>query len=106
MTDKYGVGDDPYCYSGTDVSTNLLGIENDGELADVEEQLTSLAINEMEFIGPPYNLQTLQNIHRQIFKDLYNWAGEIRTVDVSKGSTRFCNISRLEPEAEKIIFIA
>jgi cell filamentation protein len=32
---------------------------------------------------------------------LYDWAGEIRTVDISKGDTRFCNVARIEPEANK-----
>jgi cell filamentation protein len=37
-----------------------------------------------------------------LFQDLFEWAGQIREVDISKGNTRFCNISRIEPEAEKL----
>lgn len=37
------------------------------------------------------------------FQDLYDWAGQLRTVDISKGSTRFCNVQRIEPEASKLL---
>jgi len=41
-------------------------------------------------------------VHRHLFKDLYDWAGQLRTVDIAKGSTRFCTTSRIEAEAEKL----
>lgn len=34
--------------------------------------------------------------------DVYEWAGELRTVDITKGNTRFCTVSRIEPEADKV----
>jgi cell filamentation protein len=33
---------------------------------------------------------------------LYEWAGTIRDVDISKGDTRFCTWTRIEPEAKKL----
>jgi cell filamentation protein len=47
-------------------------------------------------------MSALRAIHFHIFQDIYCWAGELRTVDISKGSTRFANISRIEPEADKL----
>ena len=33
-------------------------------------------------------LRQLQQIHRQLFQDIYDWAGQIRTVDIAKGSSQ------------------
>ena len=44
--DKYGTGDDPYCYPGSNVLQNLLNIEDDDELAEAEAELTELAVEE------------------------------------------------------------
>ncbi len=37
-----------------------------------------------------------------MFSDLFDWAGELRTVDISKGNTRFCNAIRIEKEANNL----
>ena len=57
--DKYGTGDDPYCYPGSNVLRNLLNIEDDEELAEAEAELTELAVGEIEFDAPPYDLDYL-----------------------------------------------
>ena len=64
--------------------------------------MSAAAASEIEFELPPYDLTCLKRLHRHLFRDLYDWAGEIRTVDISKGDTRFCNVSRIEPEANRI----
>ena len=35
-------------------------------------------------------------MHRHLFQDVYNWAGKLRTVDVSKGGSRFGNCGMIE----------
>src|SRR5690606_26758862 len=102
MVDKYGVGQDPYCYPGTSVLRNRLGLTSDEALNEAERTLSAIAASEIEFIPPPYDLASLKRIHHQLFQDVYDWAGELRTVDISKGGTHFCNVTRIEPEAEKI----
>lgn len=99
--DKYGTENDPYCYPGTNVLRNLLNIEDDEELAEAEEAMTELAVEDIEFSPPPYDLNYLQDIHRQVFEDIYEWAGEPRTIDMGKGDTRFCTWTRITPEADK-----
>ena len=37
-----------------------------------------------------YDLAYLQAIHRQFFQDVYEWAGDLRTVGIEKGSEYFC----------------
>jgi cell filamentation protein len=100
--DKYGAGQDPYCYPGTGVLRNLIDIHDDEILAVAEREITMVAANEIEFIPPPYDLKHLCRIHAQLFGDLYDWAGELRTIDIAKGGTRFCWVSRIRPEANKI----
>ena len=81
--DKYGAGDDPYCYPDSDVLHNILNIENNTELKEAEEVLTELAAIQIEFDPPPYNLDYLKSIHQQLFEDLYEWAGDLRTIDLT-----------------------
>ncbi|MFJ1339300.1 putative adenosine monophosphate-protein transferase Fic [Pseudomonas caricapapayae] len=100
--DKYGVGQDPYCFPGTTVLCNHLNLRDDALLCQAERDLSSIAASEIDFVLPPYDLPYLQNIHRRLFMDLYPWAGELRTVDISKGDTHFCTVNRIEPEAKKM----
>jgi len=102
MPDKYGAGQDPYCYPGTCVLRNRLGVREDDRLSHAERALSEIAASEIEFELPPYDLAYLKRIHRHLFEEVYGWAGEIRTVDIAKGNTRFCNVNRIEPEAHKL----
>jgi cell filamentation protein len=102
VLDKYGVGQDSYCHPSTSVLINRLGLMDDDLLSQAEHDLTQIAASEIDFELPPYNLAYLQQIHRYLFRDVYDWAGEIRTVDISKADTRFCNVNRIEPEANKL----
>ena len=40
-------------------------------------------------------------IHRQLFQDIYFWAGKIRTVDISKG-TIFCLVQFIDTQFEDL----
>ncbi|QSX34173.1 Fic family protein [Shewanella avicenniae] len=105
MQDKYGVTQDKYCYPGTDVLINLLHIRNAERLAEAEAAFSAeryrcydapaLTIHDFTF-------HHLRELHRYLFQDIYLWAGEIRDVDIAKGSTRFCHCDRILPEAEKL----
>lgn len=45
MRDKYGVSNDPYCWPGTSVLHNTLGIRDGIRLADAEIAATSITID-------------------------------------------------------------
>ncbi|MCF5659962.1 cell filamentation protein Fic, partial [Pseudomonas syringae] len=85
MLDKYGSDQDPYCYPGTSILKNRLNLISDGLLAEAERALSEVALSLIEFAPPPYDLPYLKYLHRLLFADLYDWAGELRTVDISKG---------------------
>jgi cell filamentation protein len=38
-----------------------------------------------------FDLAYLLAIHRYLFSDIYEWAGELRTIDISKGGNRFAH---------------
>ena len=102
--DKYGeLGDSLYCYSGTSTLKNKLNIYDEQILEQAELELTALSSNLIEYSEPPYSLAYLQSIHKQLFSDLYEWAGQLRQIDIYKGDTRFCTFSRIEIETNKLL---
>ncbi len=102
MVDKYGTGQDPYKYEKSDVLKNNLGITDEVELFEAERKLSEISAMDIEFQEPPYDLSYWCLLHKKLFSDIYCWAGEIRTIDISKGDTRFCNCNRIEAEATKL----
>lgn len=90
------MADDPYVYPGTDVLRNRLNIRNAAELAEREAALSAIRIAQLERRHLPsgYDLAHLQATHRLIFGDVYLWAGELRTVRISKGGDLFALRSR------------
>ena len=102
MVDKYGVGQDPYCYPGSDVLRNLLNIQDEEQLQKAERELSEIAVSKFRLLPPPFDLNLFQHIHKSLFSDVYEWAGLLRTVNIQKGDTLFCTADRIAPEAEKI----
>lgn len=73
---------------------NKLGIENDLELAKQEERLTKQRALELFETGlldtlEPGTFASLAKIHGYLFQDVYDFAGQRRTVNISKGNFRF-----------------
>ena len=94
---------DPYCYPDTRVLKNKLGIKDQEELSLAERKLAKYRSREL-FESPikgKFDLAHLQEIHRYLFQDIYDWAGEIRTVDIAKGNL-FCRCFVIESEANRI----
>lgn len=105
MRDKYGVERDSYCYLGSDVLINLLNIRDPYELAEAEAEFTAeryRTYKSRQLSPADFSFEHLQHLHHHLFQDLYEWAGKPREVDISKGTTRFCTYSRIEPEAKKL----
>jgi cell filamentation protein len=77
---------DPYLEPGTSVLRNVLGIRDPARLAQAEADLSLAAIQDLGTRDLPgaYDLDHLRAFHREIFGDLYPWAGELRTVAIAK----------------------
>ena len=83
-----------YKYPGTDVLRNKLDIRDQTALNQTERQFVGERIEQ----GAPkgdFDLAHLQAIHKHLFQDVYEWAGEIRKVDFHKTSW-FLPHSRIE----------
>ena len=105
MRDKYGVAQDKYCYPDSDVLINLLNIRDSDALDEAEAEFTAERYRTYTSIQKPlsqFSFQHLKLLHYHLFQDLYEWAGQTRDVDISKGDTRFCTWTRIEPEANKL----
>jgi len=93
--------DDTYCYPGTDVLRNKAEITNAEDLDAYEGELSTL--RSIEILETPvagqFDLAHLQRIHLALFQDVYDWAGKIRTVDISRGNSRFANLRFIESAA-------
>lgn len=90
---------DPYVYPESNVLKNLAGIENHDRLQQFEAISTVHRISELYFhpIAGVLDLTHLQRIHRNIFQDVFSWAGEFRTVDIRKeGEFWFCRHEFIE----------
>ena len=80
---------------------NKLGITNSAELAREEERISKKKAVELFESGSldklaPGRFASLQAIHKALFKDIYEFAGELRTVNLAKGNFRFAPLMYLE----------
>lgn len=98
MNDKYGIEQDPYCYADSPVLRNKLNIHDETELNQAERMLSAIAADHIDF-EPPYNLDYLRGIHATLFSDIYEWAGQLRTVAIAKQDTRFCQPEFMEKQS-------
>ena len=103
MSDKFGEGRDPYLYPGLKVMRNRLGIRQAQRLEQAAWELTALRAATIE-LGPLVRgLPHLCAIHRQIYQDVFDWAGQLREVDIYQGDTRFCHFAYIEKEGNALL---
>ena len=86
---------------------NKLGLTSSADLAREEERISKKKAVELFETGLPDTLPagkfvTLQAIHKCLFEDIYDFAGEIRTVNMAKGNFRFAPLMYLQSALENI----
>ncbi len=86
---------------------NKLNINNEVELAKEEERITKLKALELFDTKKIYEFEVgtfngLSKIHKYLFDSIYNFAGNIREVNISKGSFRFASFIYLKDILNKI----
>ena len=80
---------------------NKLGITSSAELAHEEERISKKKAVELFESGTldklePGKFASLQAIHKALFEDIYDFAGQLRTVNLAKGNFRFAPLIYLE----------
>ncbi len=92
-----------YCYPDSNVLKNKLNITKAEDLAVAEREITSikLAYAKQNIIDGNFDFSHLKKIHKFLFEDIYEWAGEYRHVNIAKGN-QFCLWQNLESYANTI----
>lgn len=98
---------DPYFDEDIGDLRNLLGAKTSEELKELEPQVVFANELELESVGVPRtnDFTELLLIHRQLFKDVYDWAGKIRVVDIKKnaeGAEYFLIVSKITDAASYV----
>ena len=86
---------------------NKLGIKNSAELAQEEERISKKKAAELFENGvldalTSGSFSASQAIHKYLFDEIYDFAGKVRTVNISKGTFRFVPVMYLDAALEKI----
>lgn len=86
------------CYEGTTCLVNKLGIRDEKRLSEVEAQITfaKAVMLEETPIDDDFGFEHFKKIHEFLLCDLYEWAGQVRTVDISKKRTKFLDAASIE----------
>ena len=89
------------------VLENKLGLTDSAELAREEERISKKkAVNLFDFailkLLSDGTYKTLAAIHKYLFEDIYDFAGEMRTVNMAKGNFRFAPLMYLQVALENI----
>jgi cell filamentation protein len=97
----YDAIDDPYTYENSTVLVNKLDLREQTELDAFEAEISSARADEPL---PEGNLDFAhyKSVHHHLFQDVYEWAGEARTVRIFKGGNPFCFPENIESQATKL----
>lgn len=97
----YYAFDDPYCYPGTNVLINKLGIRVLEDLEAFEEEITRERAAEPLPSGR-LSVRHFRAIHRHLFQDVYTWAGQLRTVRIFKEGSAFGYPEHIPAELRRV----
>ena len=86
---------------------NKLNITDQAELAREEERISKSCAKKMFETGylntlEPGTFETLKQIHKYLFEEIYEFAGELRKVNIAKGNFRFTPLAYLEEAIKNI----
>ena len=89
------------CYSGTTVLINKFDIHDEEKLNEIESVISSARYAEWLNApqATPLDFDHYKAIHRFLFSDLYEWAGEVRAVNISKKGMQFTLAENIQSQA-------
>ena len=80
---------DPYIDQETGILRNLVGAKTWQDLQKAEADIIGISQIALANIPRTNDLAELQAIHKALFSKIYDWAGQLRIVDIKKGSEEF-----------------
>lgn len=97
----YDAVEDPYTYKNTTVLRNKLALRTQAELDAFEAEISSARADEPLPEGA-LDFAHYCAIHHHLFQDVYDWAGQPRTVRISKGGNPFCFPENIQNQATRL----
>lgn len=96
---------DPYAWPGSDVLRNKWNITDGDDLAKLELSASRFRIDQLRErpVRGKFDLKHLQAIHRHIFQDVYEWAGELREGALSREGNLFAQPDHIVSAAKKVL---
>jgi cell filamentation protein len=93
-----------YCLPGSSVPKNKAEISDQDLLDQYETDFTTIRLLELakNVVEGRFDLDHLCQIHRYLFQDIYERAGSIRTVDIIRGESRYCNVRHIQTYAHTV----
>lgn len=90
------------CYEGTTCLINKFDIHDENQLSAVEAGITFAKASALEQqpIEGDFDFKHYKAIHKYLFEDLYEWAGQVRTINISKKGTAFANVAEINELAD------
>jgi cell filamentation protein len=98
---RYGSFDDPYCFKGSSVLKNLHDIRDWNELERLETILVASRLSE-PFPKGSFNSAHYRALHHHLFQDIYNWAGQYRTIRIAKNEAMFCYPEHIQGQMDAL----
>ena len=83
-----------------------MGITDTQALNEAEAAISEVAFAELiaNPIEPTFNLEHLCRIHHYLFRDIYEWAGQLRQTEISKGGQLFLPYRNIEDVAAEVFY--
>lgn len=99
--DPYEAEDDPAYYPGSNVLRNIPDFRINAELEPFEAE----KVGARGLESPPegkFDPKHYRALHRHLFQDVYEWAGEYRTIRTAKGGNWFCYPEHIPAQMEAV----
>lgn len=102
----YDIAEDPYINPRTNVLRNRIGAKTQAQLDRDEAQITYVIIATLSRGSRvdklQFDSQLLCDIHKEIFRDIYTWAGKVRTHDIGKDWAYFAHAQYIPQETDRL----
>ncbi len=92
------------CYENSTVLINKFDIRDEKQLNVLEQSITSalIAKAQLEIPFEDVDFEFYKSLHKYVFSDIYEWAGQCRKVDMSKKGTSFCSHDKIKENGIRI----
>ena len=94
-----------YCYENTNVLKNKFNLKDNKLLEEIERKICLAKLYDLRQnnkIGN-FDIEHFKNIHKYLFEDIYPFAGQFRTENISKGYFTFAEWEYIEDELERLL---